>query len=1135
MDLKDMNFNKDYVLESVGCRLAIQETILDGVGQVTLTEDGGLLFANQGKRYSFQVLNDEMYRQVQAFLKRGFFCAAAKTDNTHSQVFHLRMVFFASVERWGPLNLVANNQIMEKLESRLSKNIGSVENLFTLQIGQTAYFAYSIRDVFPPEEKEPGRAAEDDGSDGNGYEEMKAPADSDGGTRKKRAEEQDKVIRIYGENCVLQARLTGEDMDAYLYVEKMQSSVNNAPCLRLGIGRLCFSEQREFVSKKVRDTLRSTPGYISLWDQYSEQEGEFLLQKAREVSLLEWVREGISAEQGGILVPVRQECIGALRLIQAGDYISFQENTPPYLLDLDLSWKTWEEAGFTNELPGEGEVNDDGGISPPAYHPRPRAIDVKVLKNTGSALLLDAQSLPQGCASLSIVGDQRQISRRKKSRSLIHNGLAANPNLGLIIEGISNADRKPVSGGKHHEPLSPLVLDKIFSHDPTPTQRRAIELALNTPDIAIIQGPPGTGKTTVITAIIERLNEIASKDKLVRGEVLVTSLQHDAVKNIQERLSINSIPTIKFGSSRKQDQAEEFDLATEAWCKENAGKLRERHLGLRQSETERELAKLADWYIRTPNEENALAFLRYAVGVTTDKDISAELHALIQELEIHTKEDYSDVIRILRRLRTTKTSFADDGPERAMDAEIALEKLLTQSESSQEILRALQQAAMANREDVPVDLLTKLRSIRETLLARCFPPPFYRQPTPRKDILSVCERVQQKTRIPGNEEDRILAEYLDELEHNTAAVQESLKNYCFVFTATLQQSEGKDILRAKRGAADRANRTGFVKIEYDTVIVDEAARASPGDLMIPLARARGRIILVGDHRQLPHMYDEDIFEAMTDAGKPVHEADIKTSLFQHLFENAKKLEKADGIQRTITLDAQYRMHPVLGKFVSSQFYESHGEQFASPLSEDFFSQPLVPGPVKWFDVPQSSGREDRDARKSRFRMCEARLIVNQLKEYLDNPAVENLSFGVISFYSAQVKKIHDMLVEDQAAAEAMRSGRLRVGSVDSFQGMEFDVIFLSVVRSGSSFSKIDLKLLARDEEYARKTGLSCYGFLTSENRLCVALSRQKRLLIIVGDSSMFLGGTAGQVASRCVPAMSALYQLCREKGVVEEC
>jgi len=70
---------------------------------------------------------------------------------------------------------------------------------------------------------------------------------------------------------------------------------------------------------------------------------------------------------------------------------------------------------------------------------------------------------------------------------------------------------------------------------------------LNTPDIAIIQGPPGTGKTTIVTAIIERLNELSDKSDKTKGEILVTGIQHDAVENIISRLDVNGLPTPKFG------------------------------------------------------------------------------------------------------------------------------------------------------------------------------------------------------------------------------------------------------------------------------------------------------------------------------------------------------------------------------------------------------------------------------------------------------------------------------------------------------------------------------------------------------------------------------------------------------------
>ena len=141
----------------------------------------------------------------------------------------------------------------------------------------------------------------------------------------------------------------------------------------------------------------------------------------------------------------------------------------------------------------------------------------------------------------------------------------------------------------------------------------------------------------------------------------------------------------------------------------------------------------------------------------------------------------------------------------------------------------------------------------------------------------------------------------------------------------------------------------------------------------------------------------------------------------------------------------------------------------------------------------------------------------------------------------------------------MERGRLRVGTVDAFQGMEFDVIYLSVVRSEvNTNEEARTRLFAaadvvnagmhspKSEEYRKaceeidEVGRKTFGFITSQNRLCVALSRQKRLLVVVGNGELFGIRRNGMFEPRreaeiCVPAMVRLYEKCLEKGVVEGC
>ena len=111
------------------------------------------------------------------------------------------------------------------------------------------------------------------------------------------------------------------------------------------------------------------------------------------------------------------------------------------------------------------------------------------------------------------------------------------------------------------------------------------------------------------------------------------------------------------------------------------------------------------------------------------------------------------------------------------------------------------------------------------------------------EITDIYNKLNQSVKQHVDEKSAILADLLKELRTNRSEVEKSLEHYLFVYSATTQQSEGKEIKEAKGIKAYSNNHP-----EYETVVVDEAARVSPSDLMIPLAQAKKRIILVGDHR-----------------------------------------------------------------------------------------------------------------------------------------------------------------------------------------------------------------------------------------------------------------------------------------------
>jgi superfamily I DNA and/or RNA helicase len=251
---------------------------------------------------------------------------------------------------------------------------------------------------------------------------------------------------------------------------------------------------------------------------------------------------------------------------------------------------------------------------------------------------------------------------------------------------------------------------------------------------------------------------------------------------------------------------------------------------------------------------------------------------------------------------------------------------------------------------------------------------------------------------------------------------------------------------------------------------------------------------------------------------------IQDSLFERLFVDLETKEP----KRVVTLQDQFRMHPVLGSFVSAEFYDNrlrNGIPRSAPFAHGLGL--FGSAPAAWIEVPAAEGTEMEG--RSKARTAEVTRIAELLPRLMASGVGKDLSFGVISFYSRQVS----LLGKELARAGLMeadgngsyqvaedwrwltkpngeREPRLQVGTVDAFQGREFDVVFLSVTRSNHLPD-------STPRQRQRK-----YGHLMSLNRLCVAMSRQKRLLIAVGDPELM--GAAN--APMAIGPLVRFHELC---------
>jgi hypothetical protein len=309
----------------------------------------------------------------------------------------------------------------------------------------------------------------------------------------------------------------------------------------------------------------------------------------------------------------------------------------------------------------------------------------------------------------------------------------------------------------------------------------------------------------------------------------------------------------------------------------------------------------------------------------------------------------------------------------------------------------------------------------------------------------------------------------------------------------------------------------------DALIVDEAAQALESEVLIAFARRPKRCLLVGDPAQLP----------ATMASEVARRAGHDVSLMQRLLNIAhgeKLAVGAPGLREWYTLlDTQYRMHPDISKFPSAQFYRGSVRDADVVLNRGLGFHPVNPSvnSISWIKSPfvfvnVASGRETRGGDIKGGAISKALKSRNPSADSIGNAAEAELAAAlastlpralaprgdvaaatrdghfcgtpgaIIAFYAEQVRRIRAELDDEGSFANrALKRTCARftktptgsfdrpgVHSVDSFQGSEADVVVLSAVRANAN---------------------GTVGFLSDKRRLNVALTRARRLCVVLGN------------------------------------
>ncbi|TXJ54398.1 hypothetical protein EPJ66_01285 [Brachyspira aalborgi] len=333
----------------------------------------------------------------------------------------------------------------------------------------------------------------------------------------------------------------------------------------------------------------------------------------------------------------------------------------------------------------------------------------------------------------------------------------------------------------------------------------------------------------------------------------------------------------------------------------------------------------------------------------------------------------------------------------------------------------------------------------------------------------------------------------------------------------------------------------FRDIAFDIAIVDEAGRATLSELLVPCLKAR-KIVLVGDHKQLAPVIDDEI---ASNLNKEFTKKEVATSFFERLF---KRLEEYSKEDRYLNGEASPSLvERLFLRRIINNMHENHIEHFKHRLiynyrAEDkicqLYNQPFYDGELKtsqaiegkrehnlsifnssvvWINTNRRNDKRDKQVGTGKINRCNALLINSILYKLKDDMQKYNLkhSIGIITPYRAQTNLLKDILSRikkefkdfyqknsDSNQDKDLRNG-FDIGTVDSFQGSDRDIIIYDCVRSGG---RID--------------------FIADEKRLNVSLSRAKKLLIIVGDMEFLYSATVSEGEN---PFNKIVYYIDRNK------
>lgn len=621
-------------------------------------------------------------------------------------------------------------------------------------------------------------------------------------------------------------------------------------------------------------------------------------------------------------------------------------------------------------------------------------------------------------------------------------------------------------------------------YPPRESQMQAIKKGINTKDVFLVMGPPGTGKTTVI---LEWVKYFVKKENL---RVLVSSQNNKAVDNVLARIGEEKdVDIIRIGSESKvqsdvlpylfenkithlQKQIAEKTGGTistvqnieMAWTRivnlSNSAKEKRQALNDANAKLDEGIAELAVLRDRLLNAYKEYQYI-YAAARKQEDLVKERYEKLMSYPTSGLKGLWGSFMRWKgksdMREMVAEYDVLHQKEQDAIDGYNALRKHYKDSSTYLYQMRYVPMCEATSDYNDSYDLLndkvksTKLLDHPEWKIELCDLPP-----RDSADILTYADIIMLKLRKVTTFLGHLRAWQEKNLDTKTHALEHMILDSANLVGAT---------------CIGVSSQQRFAELNYDVTIIDEAGQIQVHNALVPMSLSN-KLIMLGDHMQIPPSVNDELVQACNENG--VSTDLLKRSLFEYMY-----LDILPDTNK-ILLDTQFRMPPEVAEIISKRFYDHHYISMPD-FKNDVPSQlpALSSGRIVVIDTSNEQGRfEAKDENNGTYNEMEASIVKKLLYQLLMQHDFDIKSVGIIAAYKAQVKRIRSSLMDlmDEQTANDI------VATLDSFQGQERDVILYSFTRSSM-----------KDPNTKR------IGFLNELRRLNVAITRCKKMIVLIGD------------------------------------